>query len=131
MKIPLMKQLSWYLAAVMFVLAITPRVEAGFAPSEMVSISQNDRAADVQKIRNALEIKAVSKRLKQFGLSKEEIQQRIAQLNDQQIHQLATHLDDLKAGQGDALGITIAVLVIAILVVVLIKITGREIIITR
>ncbi len=131
MKIPLMKQLSWYLAAVMFILAVTPRVEAGFVPSEMVAMSLSDRATDVEKIRSTLEIKAVSERLKQFGLTKEEIQKRIAQLNDHQIHQLATHLDDLKAGQGDALGITIAVLVIAILVVVLIKITGREIIITR
>ena len=94
-------------------------------------MAETDRATDVDKIRNVLGIKAVSKRLKQFGFTKEEIQARIAQFSDQQVHQLATQLDDLKTGQGDALGITIAVLVIAILVVVLIKITGREIIITR
>ena len=131
MNIPLMKHLSWYLAIVMFVCAIAPRVEAGFIPSEMISMSHYDRTADVAKIRKVLEVKAVSERLYQFGLTREEIQSRLSQLSDDQIHQIATKLDDIKAGQGDTFGIIIAVLVIAILVVVLIKITGREIIITR
>lgn len=131
MRIPFMKQISWYLVVAMFIIAIVPRVEAGFVPSEIISFSQNDRNADLEKIQKALEVKAVSERLKQLGLTQDEIQNRLEQLTDQQIHQVALQLDQLNVGKDDALGVIIALLVIAILVVVLLKLTGHKVIITR
>ncbi|MBI4687786.1 MAG: hypothetical protein HY756_08415, partial [Nitrospirae bacterium] len=55
---------------------------------------------------------------------------RISQLSDQQVHQLALNLDEIKAGD-DGLGIIIALLVIAILVVLLIQLTGHKVVITK
>jgi hypothetical protein len=130
MRIPFMKYLSWYLVIAMFIISIAPKVEAGYAPSELIATVKIDRAADIEKIRKALEIKAVSERLKQFGLTQDEIQKRFASLSDSQIHQVALQLDDLKIGQ-DALGVIIALLVIAILVVVLLKLTGHRVILTK
>jgi len=130
MRIPFMKYLSWYLVIAMFIISIAPKVEAGYAPSELIATAKIDRAADIEKIRKALEIKAVSERLKQFGLTQDEIQKRFASLSDSQIHQVALQLDDLKIGQ-DALGVIIALLVIAILVVVLLKLTGHRVILTK
>ena len=126
-----MKHIAWYLVAAMFIIGIAPRVDAGLAPSEIIAIAQGERTADLDKIRQALEVKAVSERLHQFGFSREDIQNRIVQLNDQQIHQIALQLDDLKVGQSDALGLVIALLVIAILVVVLLKLTGHRVLVTR
>jgi len=131
MTIPFMKQISWYLVVAMFIIGIAPRVDAGLAPSEIIALSQTDRAADLAKIQKVLELKAVGERLTQLGLAQEEIKNRLDQLSDQQIHQAALQLDDLKVGQGDVLGIIIALLVIAILLVILLKLTGRRVFITK
>jgi hypothetical protein len=131
MSIPFMKQISWYLVVAMFIIGIAPRVDAGLAPSEIIALSQTDRAADLTKIQKVLELKAISERLTQLGLAQEEIKNRLDRLSDQQIHQAALQLDDLKVGQGDALGIIIALLVIAILLVILLNLTGRRVFITK
>ncbi|MBE0425510.1 MAG: PA2779 family protein [Nitrospirae bacterium] len=131
MRFPFMKQLTWYLVIAMFIISIAPRVEAGLAPSEIIALAQVDRNSDLEKIQKVLEVKAISKRLKQFGLTEDEIQKRLEQLSDQQIHQIALKLDELKVGQGDVLGVIIALLIIAILIVVLLNITGHKVIITR
>jgi hypothetical protein len=130
-RIPFMKQLTWYLVVAMFIIGIAPRVEAGLAPSEIIALAQMDRNADLGKIQKILETKAVSERLIQFGLTQDEVQKRLAQLSDQQIHKIALQLDDLRIGQDDGLGIIIALLVIVILVVVLLKITGHKVIVTK
>jgi predicted flavoprotein YhiN len=130
MRMPFMKQISWYLVIALFLISIVPKVDAGFVPSEIIALSQMERTADLQKIQNILEAKAVKQRLSQLGFSRDEIQQRFSQLSDQQIHQIALQLDDLKVGQ-DGLGVVIALLVIAILVVVLLKLTGHKIIVTK
>jgi hypothetical protein len=131
MSIPFMKQISWYLVVAMFIIGIAPRVDAGLSPSEIIALSQTDRATDITKIQKVLELKAVSERLTQLGLAREEIKNRLDQLSDQQIHQAALQLDDLKVGQGDALGFIIALLVIAILLVILLNLTGRKVFITK
>lgn len=131
MSIPFMKQISWYLVVAMFIIGIAPRVDAGLSPSEIIVLSHTDRAADIAKIQKVLELKAVSERLTQLGLAQEEIKNRLDQLSDQQIHQAALQLDDLKVGQGDAFGIVIALLVIAILLVILLNLTGRKVFITK
>jgi len=129
MKKMLMKHVTWYLVVAMFVIGITPRVYAGFSPSEIVGLSQVDRESDLQKIQNVIEMKMIGERLKQMGLTPDEIQKRLNQLSDQQIHQLALQLDELKVG-GDAgwvvLGIVIVLAAIAVLVIYL---TGHQIVI--
>lgn len=131
MRIPFMRSVSWYLVVAMFLIAIAPRVEAGMVPSEIIALSQADRAADIEKIRQVLELKAVGERLRQLGLDQEEVKARLAELSDHQIHQLALQIDDIRIGQGDVFGVIIALLVIAILVVVLLKLTGHRVFVTR
>jgi len=131
MRIPFMKHVTWYLVIAMFIIGIAPRVDAGLAPSEIIALTQIDRTADLGKIQKVLEAKAVSERLMQFGLTQDEVQKRLIQLSDQQIHQIALQLDDLKIGQDDVLAVIIALLFIAILVVVLLKLTGHKVIVTK
>jgi hypothetical protein len=131
MRIPFMKHVTWYLVIAMFIIGIAPRVDAGFAPSQIIALTQVDRDADLGKIQKVLEVKAVSERLMQFGLTQDEVQKRLTQLSDRQIHQIALQLDDLKIGQDDVLAVIIALLFIAILVVVLLKLTGHKVIVTK
>jgi len=42
MRVRLKKWITWYLVIAMFVIGITPRVYAGFSPSEVIGLSQVD-----------------------------------------------------------------------------------------
>ncbi len=123
-----MKKISWCIIVAMLVISIVPRVEAGFAPSEMTALSRADMSSDLKRIQKVLETKMIKERLGQLGFKPDEISSRFAQLSNRQIHQLALQLDDLKVG-GDGLGVVIAMLVIAILVVLLLQLTGHKIIV--
>ena len=129
MRIPYMRHVAWYLVVVMFIIGIAPKVDAGLVESEITSLTPVDKTADLEKIQKFLETKTVSKRLEQLGFTQDEIQKRLTQLSDQQIHQIATRLDDLKIG-GDGLGIVIAILVIAILIIIILQLTGHKVIVT-
>jgi hypothetical protein len=118
------KILACYLAVAIFAIGVGQKVYAGFSPSEVVNLSTSDRGEDLQKIQKVLELKMVSEKLKQLGFTQEEIQARLGQLSDQEIHQLALNLDEVNVG-GDGLGVVIAVLVIAILVVLFVYLIKR------
>jgi hypothetical protein len=108
----------------MFMPSSTPEAE-GVSPAA-------SRDEIIQKIQKTLETKILSQRLKDFGLSAEQISSRISQLSDEQLHQISSKVDALQTGGGDdPFGFIIAILVIAILVVVLLQISGHKIIITR
>ena len=122
------KWITWYLIAAMCVIGLTPRVYAGFSPSEVIGLSPVERSADLQKVQKFLEMKMVRERLKELGLTQEEIQSRLGQLNAEQLHRVALKLDDLTVA-GDGLGVVIALLVIAILVILIIQLTGHRVVV--
>ena len=127
MKVPFFRHVAWYLVVAMFIIGIAPKADAGLSPSELIA-AQFDRAQDNNNIRQVIENKMVSERLSQLGFTQEEVTSRLSQLSDQQLHKLAVNLDEIKTG-GDGLGIIIALLVIAILVVLLIQLTGHKVIV--
>jgi len=129
MKKTFMKHVTWYLAVAMFVIGITPRVYAGFSPSEVVGLPPIDRASDLEKIQSAIETKMISERLKQIGLSPDEIQRRLSQLSNQQIHQLALQLDELKVGGDGGWTVLGVIIVLAAIAVLVIYLTGHEVVI--
>lgn len=132
MKSSWMKMISCYLVVAMFVLGITPRLYAGFSPSEAVSILTSDRSSDLEKVRKVLEMKMVRERLKNFGFTPNEIEKKLSQLEDQQIHQLALSLDELKVGSADGWAWVVVILVlIAIGVIVYFYVTGHRVIIEK
>lgn len=129
MKVPFMKQVSWYLIFAMFIIGIVPKAEAGFAPSELIVLSGVDGVANIEKIQKALETKVIKERLEKLGFTQDEINDRLTQLSDQQIHQLAQQLDELRVGSD--LGAIIGVLVVVILVLVVLQLTGHRVLVTR
>ncbi|MFN3479950.1 MAG: PA2779 family protein [Thermodesulfovibrionales bacterium] len=130
MKIPMMRYIALYLVFAMFIIGITPRVEAGLVTSQIIQTSQIDRSAEIEKIQRVLEMKVVKDRLEKFGYTADEIRQRLDSLSDHQIHQLAQQIDELRVG-GDGLGVVVALLVIVILVIVILQLTGHKVIVTK
>ena len=129
MKKTFMQYVTWYLVVAMFVIGIAHRVYAGFSPSEVVGFSPTDRGSDLAKIQNAIETKMIGERLKQIGLTPDEIQKRLSQLSDQQIHRLALQLDELRVGGDTGWVVLGVVLVLAAIAVLVIYLSGHEIVI--
>jgi len=123
------KGIAWYLVVAMFLIGIVPRAYAGFSPSEIAPFSPTEKATDLQKVKSFLERKIVAEKLKELGFSPAEIQKRLHALSDQQIHQLALKIDEWKVGGDSGLGIVIALLVIAILIVLFLQLTGHRIVV--
>lgn len=125
----LFRMVASYLVFAMFIIGIAPRAEAGFSPSAAVAVPQVDRGQDLQKIQEVLEMKMVRQRLEQLGFTQAEIQSRLSQMGDQQIHRLALNLDKLKAAGDDGFGFVIGLLVVVILVLVILQLTGHRVIV--
>jgi len=131
MAVVVRKWLVWYLVAAMFVIGITPRVYAGFSPSEGIGLSPSDRTTDVKKAQKFLEMKMVGERLKELGFSPAEVKARLGELDDAQLHQVALKIDDLKTGADSGVGVLAAVIVIVILVIILVFLLQNRIVIKK
>ena len=74
------------------------------APVESV---ESGRAAGLTKVEGFLGEKVVTDRLTSLGLTRNQVSTRLARLSDTQIEQLATQIDQIRAGgdiQGDSTG---------------------------
>ncbi|MDO9566871.1 MAG: PA2779 family protein [Candidatus Desulfaltia sp.] len=119
-----------YLVMAMCVMGMAPRVYAGMVSSEILTSTQTDRVAELTKIQKAMETKIIKERLKELGFTQKEIQARLDRLNDQQIHQLALGIDDLKVG-GNGFEVLVVLLLIGIVVGVWVYATGHRVVVTK
>ncbi len=102
---------------------------AGLVGSKPASESlAMNREEDIAKIQRVLESKQLQEKLRAYGFTKEEIERKLSELNDEQIHTLAKASDKVLAG-GDGVGLAIGILIVAILLVILLKLLNKEIII--
>jgi hypothetical protein len=123
------KFMSCYLILAMVLVGAAPRVFAGLSPSEAINLSKDLRINDLEKIQKVLEIRMVKERLEKLGFTQEEIQMRLDQLDDEQLHELALNLDELRVA-GNGTGVIIALVLIAILVVLLLLYFNKKILVT-
>jgi len=116
----------WTLVVTTFVLGwFPPEGRAMLAPATSATVSDPSRAEDLQSIQRVLENKLVQQRLEDLGLTPEEVNAKLSGLSDAQLHQMASQLDALMPG--GELGLIIALLVIAILVVIFIYLLDHRI----
>lgn len=86
------------------------------------------RAVEIEKIQRALENRIVADKLTAYGVAPEEVQGKLGQMTDEQIHLLAQASDNALVG-GDGIGVVIGVLVIILLVIVILKLLNKDILI--
>ncbi|MBK6880471.1 MAG: PA2779 family protein [Elusimicrobia bacterium] len=99
-------------------MTLPPRAWAMLAPVEAMGEGKNatsTRAEDLKTIQKSLESKILRERLADLKLSPEQIDARLSRLSDAQLHQTASRIKSINPG-GDAGGLLITVLLVAILV---------------
>jgi hypothetical protein len=103
---------------------------AGLAPSRVSGVTAIDspRAADVIAVQRALENRIVAQKLRDYGVSPDEVQIKLASMSDQDVHTLASATKGLPAG-GDAVGALIGVAILVLLVIVIIKLLNKDIVV--
>ncbi len=107
----------------------TPAV-AGMIGSVASSDAYHDRGVrdtEIGKIQRALETEIVKEKLKAYGLTSDEINTKLSDLTDEQIHMLAQASDNILAGADDGLGILIAILLIVLIVILVLKLSGKTV----
>ena len=82
------------------------------------------RANDLKTVQTFLERKEVQQRLTGFGLSSDQIQSRVNNLSDEQLHHVALRIHQQNPA-GDGAGVVITVLVIGILALLFVYLLKR------
>jgi hypothetical protein len=122
------KQLSIYLVvALIAVSTIAGPAEAMFLPSapQVPATPIFDRAADLARIQNALESKTIQQRLMDYGLSPEKTSTKLNSLSDEQIHQLAVHIDAVQAGGHRGIGLEEILIILLLVLLILLLVQGE------
>ena len=99
-------------------MTLPPKAWAMLAPAQVSGEShqaKDGRTADLKTIQAALESKILRQRLADFKLTPDQINSRLSQLSDVQVHQAAMQIRSVNPG-GDAAGFVISVLIIGVLV---------------
>ena len=92
-----MKRSSLFVLMVLALLIAVPTF-AGPMPSKTAANQSIDsRAADLALVRDVAANEQVAQVLAQRGFTQEQVNQRLAQLSPQDLHQLASNLDQLQA----------------------------------
>ncbi len=110
------------LASFTMVSLISKSAECAMLDSQMIlpTGKVSLREINEEKGRSMLENKIVAERLRSFGLSKNEVMAKMAQMSDGQIHQLSSLLDRLPAGGASGLFIATTTIILVAIIVVLI-----------
>lgn len=103
---------------------------AGLVPSQPSGVTAvaSSRDADVLAVQRALEHDIVAQKLRDYGVTPEQVEARMAVMSDADLHTLATATQGLPSG-GDSLGVLVTVLVIVLLVILILKLMNRDIVV--
>jgi hypothetical protein len=112
-----------YLTVVFSILSFASSAPAMFIPSPHEGNGAGHREADLQKIQKLLESKLIQHKLSQFGLTREEIEARLCQLDDEQLHQIASQIHTLEPG-GNGAEVLLVLLLVGIFVFIILEVTG-------
>jgi hypothetical protein len=121
----LFKILAGYLAIATVLLSIPAQGWAMFIPAGGAAAI---RKADMAAIQKTVESTVVKQRLMDYGLSPDEAMARVNTLSDAQVHQFAAQLNSLQAG-ADGVDALIFILLVAIIVVLILELSGHRVIV--
>jgi hypothetical protein len=101
--------------------------EAGVIASHLPGTEAGSE--DLAKVQSFLENKIVVQKLVDYGVSPGEAKSKIEAMNAQDLHRLASLTDRTAAGADDGIGLLIGIAILIILVIVILKLTHKEVII--
>ena len=94
-------------------LMIVPAAQAAMIGNDTV-IQQQERAAMKAQVMELMDQKVAAKALGDYGVSQDQVSQRLDRLTDQELQQLAQKAEELPAGQG-VVGVILAIILILVL----------------
>jgi hypothetical protein len=106
--------------------AVAGMIGSVFSPE--VSFDQGVRGTEISKIQRALETEIVKEQLNAYGFTPDEINVKLSDLSDEQLHMLAQASDRVLAG-GDGGVVVIAVLLIILIVLLILYLTNKQIVV--
>jgi hypothetical protein len=112
-----------YLTVAFSILSFVSSAPAMFIPSPREGNGTSHRETDLQKIQKLLESKLIQHKLSQFGLTREEVEARLHQLDDEQIHQIGSQIHTLEPG-GNGAEVLLILLLLGIVVFFILELTG-------
>jgi hypothetical protein len=112
-----------YLTMAFSMLSFASSAPAMFIPSPHEGSTTSYRDTDLQNIQKLLESKLIQHKLSQLGLTKDEIEARLHQLDDDQIHQIASQINALEPGAGTA-EVVIIIVLLAIIGFLVLELSG-------
>ena len=95
-----------------------------------ISITDKVYQNDLETVSNFLEEEAVSKKLAKLGLSSEQIMTKLASMDREQVHMLASRIKTVEKA-GDAAGVAIVILALLLLLISFLYFTGRRVKVER
>jgi hypothetical protein len=113
-----------YLTVAFSILSFASSAPAMFIPSPLEGNGTGHREMGLQTIQKFLESKLVQHKLSQLGFTTDEIQARLHQLDDEQIHQVAGQINALESGGDSAAGWIIAALLLGLVIFLILELTG-------
>lgn len=116
------RTLAMLMATLVFSVGVFTSAQAGLIVPNAVQ-PETERVEDLNSVRQALENKVVTERLKDLGLSQQEIDQRLAMLSDEELSRLAQDVQNVDTA-GSALGIIASVAIVTLIVLAILEITG-------
>ena len=113
-----------YLTVAFSILSFASSAPAMFIPSAPEGDGTSYREMDLQTIQKFLESKLVQHKLSELGFTTDEIQARLHQLDDEQLHQVAGQINALGPGGDSAAGWIIAALLLGLVIFLILELTG-------
>ena len=101
---------------------------AAVTQSQMIAPEENAstlREINEKKVRRALENKIVAEKLLSHGLTTEEVSEKLHEMSDEQVHQMASLSDRIPAGGDGVVAVVVTILVIVALVLLIIFLWKR------
>ena len=111
---------SLFVVAVLIVVTAMPAFAAPVPSKTAANQSLDSRAADIALVRDVVSNEEVARALASRGFSQEQVNQKLAQLSPQDLHQLAGNLSQLQAaGLTNQQWLFVAIGAIAALIIVI------------
>ena len=101
--------------------------EAGIIASHLSEAAE--RSEDMAKVQSFLENKIVVQQLIDYGVSSEEAKAKVEAMSARDLHRLASLTDRTAAGADDGLGLLIGLAILIILIIVILKLSHKEVIV--
>lgn len=104
--------------------ALASMISSKLVNGSSTEVSQDDLAT----VQRFLESRIVMQKLEDFGMDKKEAMAKVGEMNQKDLHVLASMVNKAPAG-GDGVGILVGLAVLALLIIIIVKLLDKEIVI--